>query len=264
MPIRLSGRKGLKYRLLPLVRLAFRVTGRRWNDFYTWLINYQERKTRMVDIVARYRRDTKTAPVQEKGLYDISLGENYAAFLRELGLKPHHDFLDFGCGYGRVAVPLLRYFEPGKYVGVDIASERIRLAREFVALERLEHAQPTFYVATRDNRFDYLGDRKFDMIWARAVLGHMPLKETRECMMGLRGLLKPGGVFIGDYDLLEESDAGVGQTNVKTFRVGRATMQSLIEEIGFIYGEVPDWEQRLSLVERRSYICMMHLSLPAL
>jgi SAM-dependent methyltransferase len=259
--MRLSGRKGLKYRLLPLIRLGFRITGRPWNDFYTWLINYQERHTRIEDLVSRYRRDTSQAPVREKGLYDISLGENYVAFLREQGLQPHHDFLDFGCGYGRMTIPLLRYLEPQRYVGVDLSAERIRLARDFVTLESLDVAQPAFYVATRDNQFSYLAGRKFDVIWARAVLGHMPVKEIRECLLGLRDLLKSGGVFIGDYDLLEDADAGVGQTNVKTFRVGRTTMRQLIEEIGFVYNEIPDWEERLRLDERREYICMMRLTL---
>lgn len=259
--MQLKGRKGVKYRLLPLVQLGFRVAGRRWNDFYTWLIDYQERNTDIEDLISRYQRDTSAAPVREKGLYDISLGENYVTFLRELGLKPSDDFLDFGCGYGRMTIPLLRFLETGRYVGVDLSAERIRLARDFVARENLDMSRPTFHVATRDNRFDYLKGRKFDVIWARAVLGHMPLKETRECLVGLRELLKPGGVFIGDYDVNEESDTGIGRTNVKTFRVGRAKMRDLIEEIGFVYDEIPDWEERLSLQERRSYICMMRLKL---
>jgi SAM-dependent methyltransferase len=257
--IKFRGRDGLKYRMLPLARLGFAVLGRRWTDFYAWLLNYQERNTRMKDVLARYRRDLTTTPRREKGLYDVSLGESYVEFLKQHGLQPHHDILDFGCGYGRVTIPLLRYLEPGRYVGVDLSTERIRMAWEYVDLEGLRDTKPSLHVTPRDNSFAYLGDRKFDFIWARAVLGHMPLQDVRDCLAGLRRLLKPGGVFIGDYDVTVGEGAQLEKTNVKTFKVPEPTMRDVVAQAGFVYGEIADWEEKLSLDERRSYLRMMRL-----
>jgi SAM-dependent methyltransferase len=258
--IKLRGRDGLKYRLLPIIRIGFALLGRRWTDFYAWLLNYQERNTRMRDVLARYKRDLGTGPRCEKGLYDVSLGEAYVTFLRLHGLRPNHDVLDFGCGYGRVAIPLLRYLEPGRYVGVDLSVERIRLAWEYVGIENLGDRKPAFHVTPRDNSLDYLGERKFDFIWARAVLGHMPLEDVRNCLIGLRELLKPGGVFIGDYDVAEGEDAQFEKTNVKTFKVPEHAMRDVVAKAGFSYAEIGDWEERLNLDERRSFIRMMRLT----
>ena len=258
--IKLRGRDGIKYRLLPLVRVGFAALGRSWTDFYAWLLNYQERNTRMTDVLARNKRDLGATARRERGLYDVSLGEAYTEFLKLHGLKPYHDVLDFGCGYGRVAIPLLRYLDSSRYVGVDLSAERIRLAWEYIDIENLRDRNPAFHVTPRDNTFSYLDDRKFDFIWARAVLGHMPLDDVRDCLFGLRKLLKPGGAFIGDYDVATGDDAQLEKTNVKTFKVPERTMRDVVEAAGFSYGEINDWEERLNLEERRSFIRMMRLT----
>jgi SAM-dependent methyltransferase len=254
----LSGRTGLKYRLLPAIMMGFKLFGGRWNDFYAWLVNYQERNTNMKDLIEKYNRDPSKLR-REKGLYDIAIGALYVDFLKKHGLQPSHDVLDFGCGYGRVANPLLRYLEHGKYVGVDVSGERIRLAREYVELEGLRDRGGQFYVSPRDNSFDYLGGRKFDVVWARAVLGHMPFEESHTCLAGIRSILKPGGIFIGDFDASDENE-GFANTNVKTFRYPVPEMRKMAESLGFRYAEIPDWEDSISPEGRRPYIRMMRLT----
>jgi SAM-dependent methyltransferase len=58
-----------------------------------------------------------------------------AEFLRHMvvigGLKPHHNVLDAGCGFGRMAMPLSRYLAPGsRYLGFDIVAEPIDWCRQ--------------------------------------------------------------------------------------------------------------------------------------
>jgi hypothetical protein len=41
-------------------------------------------------------------------------------FLTARGLKPEHSLLDLGCGVLRGGIPLIRYLDPGRFVGLDV------------------------------------------------------------------------------------------------------------------------------------------------
>jgi SAM-dependent methyltransferase len=47
------------------------------------------------------------------------LGRYCFDYLVKAGLKPHHRFLDLGCGAGRVGTWLIRYLDAGNYFGID-------------------------------------------------------------------------------------------------------------------------------------------------
>lgn len=258
--IKLSGRNGLRYRMLPLVHIGFRLTGRRWSDFYAWMLDRQERRTSIEHITARFEHTQASSARRERGLYDLSVAESYVDFLREQGLLPEHRILDFGCGFARIGVPLIRYLNPGNYIGVDLSRERIRLAEEYITKEGLADKSPQFIVAPRSNDLSYLAQASFDFIWARAVFGHMPPADIKTCLAGLRPLLKTAGVLIGDYDAADPERQVVHKVNVKTFRVPDSEMQSMVSDIGYDYATLPHWEDNISPDERRPYIRMMRLS----
>jgi SAM-dependent methyltransferase len=66
-----------------------------------------------------------------RGLWDWWRGEHYVEFMQRHGLHPTHTVLDYGCGYGRVIVPLLRFQESGGYcIGTEIASRRLAYSGE--------------------------------------------------------------------------------------------------------------------------------------
>ena len=59
--------------------------------------------------------------------------EIFAALQAHGGLARTAAVLDVGCGCGRIAAALTQYLSPeGRYVGVDIVSELIGFAREFI------------------------------------------------------------------------------------------------------------------------------------
>ena len=56
---RLRGQGGLAWKfVLPVVHFVFRVTGRNWNTFYTWLINRMERRNSLDGIFEKYPANT--------------------------------------------------------------------------------------------------------------------------------------------------------------------------------------------------------------
>ncbi len=235
MSLRLSGYDGLKFRSLPLILTLFRVFGRRWNHFYAWMLNRQERRNTIEDIIRKSPQYTG----KEKGLYDLSVAQFHLPLLERCGMTAASRVLDFGCGFGRSAVHLVPFLDPGNYVGIDLSAERIRMAHDYMAREGLQDRNPAFHTARGDNSLAFLGYGSFDMVWARAVLVHMPLVEMRECLTEIHKALKADGVFVGDVGL---TPSGTVKTSVKDFWVEEPIIREMVEQVGFSYDHVEDWQ----------------------
>ncbi|MHA1566390.1 MAG: SAM-dependent methyltransferase [Alphaproteobacteria bacterium] len=235
MILKLSGTRGLKFRSLPLILTVFRIFGRRWNHFYAWMLDRQERHNTIEKIIAGSPQYTG----KEKGLYDLSVAQFHLPLLELCGMTPQSRVLDFGCGFGRSAVHLVPFLEPGNYVGIDLSAERIRLAGDYMERENLTDRGAVFHTARSDNSLAFLGHGSFDMVWARAVLVHMPLAEMRECLTEIHNALKDGGVFVGDVGLTR---SGTVKTSVKDFWVEEPIIRKMVEEVGFSYDQVEDWQ----------------------
>lgn len=222
----LAGRRGIKWRLLPLVRVSFAVAGRRWVDFYAWMLDRQEKQNSLASILREAARRAKSD--KHKGLYDLSAAERHLMYMRAEGLKPSNAIIDFGCGFGRTAIPLLRYLDPGCYSGVEISKERLRIADEYVAHERLQEKHPRFLL-TRDLAMPYATDASTDMIWALTVVSHMPLTDIKMFLASAFRVLKSGGVLLLDYVVSEKQD----KTSVKDFRYSGAEIEECCRQTGF-------------------------------
>ena len=110
----------------------------------------------MSEHAPRARRDpTRWTPEEHKQYYDENVADNDTFFAR-FGAEPEwrgKAVLDFGCGYGAMSA---RAAEGGaaRVVGLDINSDQIRRAREFVKSEGI-----VFYdtdVANVDDSFDLI------------------------------------------------------------------------------------------------------------
>ncbi len=102
--------------------------------------------------------------------------------------------LEIGCGPGRLIKPLSRDF--GEIHGVDVSDEMIRLARE--RLQGIPHAHVH---ATNGASLNLFADECFDIVYSYAVFQHIPSREVvLEYMREIRRVLKPGGVFRGQFN----------------------------------------------------------------
>lgn len=95
--------------------------------------------------------------------------------------------LDFGCGVGRVAIPLAR--RVGHVVGVDVSAAMLEEARRNAS--RLGAGNVEF-VLTDDALSGVVGT--FDFIHSLIVFQHIPVARGLEIFRRLLGLLQPGGV----------------------------------------------------------------------
>jgi ubiquinone/menaquinone biosynthesis C-methylase UbiE len=245
-------RRQLRQFALKTLEVCNAAAGRPWRKFYAFMLNRDERKTTMKGILAQPRSRSGKGGT----LYDVKRGEYHAEYLKRHGLQPTHRILDFGCGYGRTAIPLLRYLEPGNYVGVELSAARARLAREFVEIEKLEDRRPKFIVSD-DTHLRYLNDKSIDAFWAQSVFTHMPEDDSAEVLKALHRVLKPDGFAILDYDTTTKSE--IEKLNIKGFYYPERVFAGIVRNAGFDFEVLRDWEDDLPSELRHTSIRSLKL-----
>jgi SAM-dependent methyltransferase len=113
--------------------------------------------------------------------HDVS--QNIAALLRHIEGEPPFAILDLGCGPGRD----LKVFAGLGHVavGLDGAQRFAQMARENSGCE----------VLLQDLLALELPPKRFDGVFANAVLFHVPSQELPRVLAALHATLKPGGVL---------------------------------------------------------------------
>lgn len=110
-------------------------------------------------------------------------------FLHKAGLKPHHDFLDIGCGWLRLGAALLPYLEAGRYHGLDNTQTNLEIGLEF--LTRLGIRERPVLLCDTDFSFERFGKR-FDFAFCHAVFTHLSHAQIEACFANLRHVMKAG------------------------------------------------------------------------
>lgn len=133
------------------------------------------------------------------GLWD-ELGKLQRDFLVSEGLKPHHAFIDMGCGSLRAGVPLTNYLDPGRYYGVDISADLLDAGyQREIRPAGLDAKLPRENLAANAD-FDASGfGMTFDYGIAQSVFTHMPIARLTDCLTALLPVFAPGGVFYATY-----------------------------------------------------------------
>jgi 2-polyprenyl-3-methyl-5-hydroxy-6-metoxy-1,4-benzoquinol methylase len=114
--------------------------------------------------------------------------------------------MDFGCGDGRVAIPMAGL---GYEVTAVDSSQRM--------LDRLTERAPemTTVQAAADGIAGHLGRRKMDAVYTLAVLIHHSYADCLDIIGRLRAATKLGGVLVLDWPVSEtpgEADSWIGVT----------------------------------------------------
>jgi len=123
-------------------------------------------------------------------------------FVRVGDLRPDERVLDFGCGIGRMALPLTQYLEDGSYDGLDVSAPGITWCTESIAsryerfrFHHLDLAHPIYNpagaVATSAVRLPF-ADGAFDFVFACSVLTHLVGDDIRAYVRELRRVMAPG------------------------------------------------------------------------
>jgi SAM-dependent methyltransferase len=113
------------------------------------------------------------------------------ARLGGLGLpSAHGSALDFGCGAGRITLPLAERFE--RVVGVDIAPSMLDLARRRAA----GRTDVEFRLDADGDQSAFAGEA-FDLVYTGLVLQHLPTSaDALACLGRLAAAVAPGGTLV--------------------------------------------------------------------
>ena len=140
-----------------------------------------------------------SAPERRFGRWDadefFATGEREVAALlargRELGVPAQEeDALEFGCGLGRVTRALAKRYD--RAVGVDISTQMLDQAHRLNAgVANIE------FLHNDTGDLSVLGDRRFDLVYSRHVLQHLPTRDlVARSIRELVRRVRPGGLVL--------------------------------------------------------------------
>ncbi len=144
---------------------------------------------------------------QQEDRAPIKVGRLQYDYLVSHGLKPHHDFLDYGCGAVRGGRYVIPYLEEGRYYGVDISPDILRYSRRLLKTKGLDRKRPTLkHIQSSSVPFD----RTFDFGIAQSVFSHTDRATTQHILCTIAKVLRPNGKFFGTFWIRDEYGERMG------------------------------------------------------
>lgn len=140
--------------------------------------------------------DAKTHREFVGGLWE-EIGALQLDFMTQQGLRPEHLLLDVGCGALRGGIHFARYLDEGHYHGCDINESLLEAGKRELAEADLLHKRPNLLQV--DNfELGRFGSR-FDYVMAQSLFTHLPMNHIVRCLVEVRQVLAPGGVFYATF-----------------------------------------------------------------
>jgi hypothetical protein len=146
-------------------------------------------------------------------------------FLLELGLKPEHVCVDYGCGSLRLGQFLISYLDTGHYWGLDVTDRFYRDGLDLVPHSVAETKKPNLRI-TSEESLTQAASASPDFIVCYAVLQHVPPSEMEIFFTRLMSPMNESTVLaISFYEAA--TDARRGATG---WAQAAATVERLIRE----------------------------------
>lgn len=175
--------------------------------------------------------------------------------LMDQGLRPHHYFLELGCGPLTAGIPVISYLDPGHYVGVDIRSNVLDLGWREIGKANLSRKNPRLLLSDKFAEDLLSADDRFDLIYSFSVLYHLSDELLDRYFSSVSLRVEPEGRCIANVNTHIPSDRWLEFPFLKRSvddycsiagRHGlKATDQGTIESLGF---KNPDAEKHNHLL----------------
>lgn len=128
------------------------------------------------------------------------LGRLQLDFMRTQGLRPHHRFVDIGCGSLRGGVQFVRYLDPGHYHGLDHNQSLLDAGYDTELAEAgLQDRLPRANLHCNADFALPVEDGFFDFGIAQSVFSHLGFNAIRRCLEAVAPRFRKGGVLYATY-----------------------------------------------------------------
>jgi SAM-dependent methyltransferase len=178
-------------------------------------------------------------------------------YCRAHGLTPDMRFLDFGCGPLAAGVHLIRYLDPGRYVGADIAASALELGREAVARAGLADRDAELVHLPASGSLAALEGRTFDFVWAQSVLTHMSPESITGLARALTPMLTPNGACYASFYLAR---SGARRQAFKDWSYDRAFFARLARTSGLRCDVLDDFNHPRPIVRRNQVMAVVRIT----
>ena len=172
------------------------------------------------------------------------MGPAQLEFLKSVGLKPHHKFLDIGCGSLRGGVCFISYLDQGNYYGIEKEPSLIDAAvRKEIPRYDLNDKNPNIF--NIDN-FDISSiGVEFDFMFSHSVFSHLSPEQIKICLRNILPWLKKNGAAYIDYK--EAPELRLGQAHkwrrdeIDKAYYPRSFFESLAAQEGYDMTYIGSW-----------------------
>jgi SAM-dependent methyltransferase len=175
------------------------------------------------------------------------------SFLQRRGLRPSSTVLDLGCGPMRLGSVLIPLLSSGWYYGQDLNPDTLAYGEEVLRQAGIAPDAP--YTLMASERFDLSAvDRPVDIAFANSLFSHLNLNSIVTCLLQLRQVLQPRGVFYATFFALDQSQSWLtpqrrdkwGHTfdtyaNQDPYHYSPSLLKALARDVGYYMDLVADF-----------------------
>lgn len=163
-------------------RLAYRLwsivnPGKTFADFYVWQISQKLDKGRAHRTLGKRRFDVERAfgetPLHDRKSFAQRKPRSILEHLYQLGLRPEHRLVDYGCGSLRLGVHLIEYLAADRYFGLDVTDRFFCDGLSLIDPALRQEKRPCCQVIS-DESLKSLQAQRPEFVLSNAVLKHVP------------------------------------------------------------------------------------------
>jgi SAM-dependent methyltransferase len=196
----------------------------------------------------QWRQDELEQGKHIGGMWE-EMGHLQFEFLRKQGLLPEHKFLDVGCGSLRGGVRFVPYLNTGNYCGLDINASLIEAGKIELAKIDCLGKSPNLLV---NDKFEFSKfGVQFDFALALSVFTHLYINHIGRCLVEIRKVLKPQGLFYATFfeaptpihlpNITQQPGGKTTKYDSDPFHYSLVELQSLAENAGLVAELVDNW-----------------------
>lgn len=167
-------------------------------------------------------------------LHDFhSHARTHFKYLQEQGLKPHHKFLDVGCGALRTGSQVIPYLHKKHYFGLDRMPELLEYGlNEILETQVVFDKQPVLSI---NDKFDFsFVNTKVDFVWCQSLMSHLDEKDIKLCLNNIKAVCHENtSIYFTYFQMtgLERGDTGNSHSKVD-ISYDSEVMDDIVREVG--------------------------------